>query len=169
MHEKEYFRDEACWFAAIKYFTAGLSGLNVRCTKLEQTAQSGCWDSSEVWPPEAQPACAARRDFLNLCWVGGARWAAVDQLCPVCPPLPVPAFANPSCLLIALILWEGALLLGQGSFCIKRSELAISQPTWMDLVSRARKGSCCCPRALPTHLFAGESVTGPRWSSCLSL
>lgn len=117
--------------------------------------------------------CALHGAFPNPCGAGHGEMQISSELCPSFPtpplrPRPVPAFANPSCLLIALILWEGALLLGQGSVSIKRSELAFSQPTWMDLVSRARKGSCCCPRAPPTHLFAGESVTGPRWGSCLS-
>lgn len=75
------------------------------------------------------------------------------------PARPGPARANPPCLLLAPIPREGALLPGQGSLGIKRSELAFAQPAGMDLVSRARKGSCCCPRAPPTHLFAGESVT----------
>lgn len=143
----------------MKYFTTGLSGLNVHRTELEQPLCAGCWDSSKVWPQEAPPVLL--HGEISLISAGlGARGEAGDQLGPMSHP--PPAFANPSCLMIALILCEGALLLGQGSFCIKRSELAFSQPTWMDLVSRARKGSCCCPRAPPTHLFAGESVSGPR-------
>lgn len=150
----------------MKYSTTGLSGLNVHGTKLEQ---SGCWDSSEVWPQEAQPVCAARRDFLNLCCTGGGMVrSSRSALSCVCVPRP-----SPSQLLLTLLVFWLHWSSERVCFCLGRAASVLRDQSWLfpslhEWIWCQGQGKAVAA-APEHHLPAGESVTGPRWGSCLSL